>query len=392
MKKIIIFICIVIIAGLIFLVQKNHKNQLLKPFNETEKKWIQTLTKVDQTYFLEQKPLHKIFKEKDFKVEQFRNYVNFYKQNKSASMKQIVSTVNSKPQIKTDVAYLQAFQKEAGFELDKIDRYIAYQEKNPTLSSSKVVTLVNGNIDAISEIYDETIDKFLNAEYFVKENLTRYLKYQKNKKTDVKTTIAHINSNLDSNYYTNIKKTDISKGSKMIVNKYYALESNYIPNNLVSIDKQYGYSSQIQKEAYEAFQKLVLNAKEQGFNFYIRSAYKSYQVQKNLYELYCAQEKQEVTDTHFARPGHSEYQTGYALDIVSELNNSLNSFENTKESEWLKANAHKFGFILRFPKGKEKITGFKAEPWHYRYAGLEVAKEIYEKDITFEEYYGYYLK
>ena len=98
-----------------------------------------------------------------------------------------------------------------------------------------------------------------------------------------------------------------------------------------------------------------------------------------------------MADTYSARPGHSEHQTGLAIDLAA-FNSNLNNFEETKEYEWVKDNAHLYGFILRYPKGKEHITGYMFEPWHYRYVGTKVAKEIYEMDITFDEYYELFLK
>ena len=92
-----------------------------------------------------------------------------------------------------------------------------------------------------------------------------------------------------------------------------------------------------------------------------------------------------------ARAGHSEHQTGLAIDIA-DLSLDYDNFEITKEFKWVKENAHKYGFIMRYPKGKFHITGFKYEPWHYRYVGIDVAKKIKEAGITFDEYYAYYVE
>ena len=92
-----------------------------------------------------------------------------------------------------------------------------------------------------------------------------------------------------------------------------------------------------------------------------------------------------------ARPGHSEHQTGLAVDVMGS-NNDYDEFEKSIEFSWMKENAHKYGFILRYPKGKENITGFKYEPWHYRYVGLITATRIFKENITLEEYYNKYLK
>ena len=91
-----------------------------------------------------------------------------------------------------------------------------------------------------------------------------------------------------------------------------------------------------------------------------------------------------------AKPGHSEHQTGLAVDVEGS-NHDYDDFENSKEFAWMKKNAHLFGFILRYPEGKTTITGFKYEPWHYRYVGKDVAKIIYEENLTLEEYYDKYI-
>ena len=99
-------------------------------------------------------------------------------------------------------------------------------------------------------------------------------------------------------------------------------------------------------------------------------------------------------ETFSARAGHSEHQTGYAVDVTTPAvaQQNLGAFEYTKEFTWMANNAHKFGFILRFPNGKSNITGYIYEPWHYRYVGVDAAKQIKEENLTLEEYYAYYIK
>ena len=133
------------------------------------------------------------------------------------------------------------------------------------------------------------------------------------------------------------------------------------------------------------------DAYNEGLYLYIRSPYRSYNTQNNLYERYAAQDGYDEADTYSARPGYSEHQTGLAFDVTSK-STTLGTFENTEEFKWMKNNAYKYGFILRYPKGKENITGYIYESWHYRYVGKDVAKYIYENDLTFEEYYEYYVK
>ena len=141
----------------------------------------------------------------------------------------------------------------------------------------------------------------------------------------------------------------------------------------------------------EAFKEMFEAAKDDGMHIWVRSPYRSYQTQNILYESYASEDGYDKADTYSARPGYSEHQTGLAVDVVAD-DNSLANFENTKEFTWIKNNAYKYGFIMRYPKDKEYITGYMYESWHYRYVGKEIAKEIYDKGLTFEEYYAYYVE
>src|SRR5690606_25707577 len=117
--------------------------------------------------------------------------------------------------------------------------------------------------------------------------------------------------------------------------------------------------------------------------------YRSYSYQSNLYNRYVRSHGKTEADRFSARPGHSEHQTGLAFDFggKNQAHWLEKSFEGTKEGKWLLANAHKYGFILRYPKGKEKITGYIYEPWHYRYVGSKKASEIKNSKLTMEEYF-----
>ena len=120
------------------------------------------------------------------------------------------------------------------------------------------------------------------------------------------------------------------------------------------------------------------------------SAYRSYTNQETLYNRYVQKDGSIKADTYSARPGHSEHQTGLAVDVHNTVL-PYTSFDKTNEFTWMKENAHKYGFILRYPKDKTNITGYDYEPWHNRYIGVEHATYIYENNITFDEYYIKYL-
>jgi D-alanyl-D-alanine carboxypeptidase len=220
---------------------------------------------------------------------------------------------------------------------------------------------------------------------YIENNYERYLAYKK-KHSDYSDDliVTYVNIGLDYDFYTNMTDTDMSDGYLIICNKYHKLKSDYVPN-LVSLD---GYGGgQMEKVAAEHFKEMVNAAKKDGMKIYNVSGYRSYNTQKNLYNGYVSRNGQAKADTFSARAGTSEHQTGLATDV----NYVSDSFANTKEYQWLIKNSYKYGFILRYPKGKEFITGYKYEPWHYRYVGKDVAKVVYEKNITYEEYYATYI-
>ena len=139
------------------------------------------------------------------------------------------------------------------------------------------------------------------------------------------------------------------------------------------------------KEAKEAYERMAKDASKDKRKLVVMSAYRDYNYQVNLYNRYAKKDGKDKADTYSGRPGFSEHQTGLAIDLY---NGKIvyTRFEETKEFKWMQDNAYKYGFILRFPKGKELETGYQYESWHYRYVGLEIAKEIKEKGICFEEY------
>lgn len=193
-------------------------------------------------------------------------------------------------------------------------------------------------------------------------------------------------------FYKNIKDIDNPENFLVLVNKNNKLDSSYVPNDLEKISLEYATDDKyLRKEAKEHFEKLSHDAKELGYKIIAVSAYRDYDYQNNLFEGYKLEKGLEYALQCSARPGHSEHQTGLAVDVMGS-NNDYDEFENALEFKWMKENAHKYGFILRYPKGKENITGFKYEPWHYRYVGLIASTKIYEENITLEEYYNKYLK
>ena len=156
----------------------------------------------------------------------------------------------------------------------------------------------------------------------------------------------------------------------LIANKSYSLPADYDPG--------------VSQEALDAFYEMQSDAAAEGLDIYISSDYRSYYDQERIYNSYVETDGQELADTYSSRPGYSDHQTGLAFD----LNSIDDSFGYTPESDWVAANAHKYGFIIRFPEGKEAYTGYQYEPWHIRYVGVEMAGKIYESGLSLEEYFG----
>lgn len=156
----------------------------------------------------------------------------------------------------------------------------------------------------------------------------------------------------------------------LIVNKTYSLPADYDPG--------------FDKTTKEAFEKMQADAENAGMNLYIGSNYRDYDYQVKIYNNYSDLYGWEVADTFSARPGCSEHQTGLTIDC----NTIDDAFGETKEAGWLAEHCADYGFIIRFPKEKENITGYKYEPWHIRYVGVETAKEINSLGLTLEEYLG----
>ncbi len=190
----------------------------------------------------------------------------------------------------------------------------------------------------------------------------------------------------NSNFYKDVNTIYSPTTYDFVVNKNNKLTSDYVPSDLELIDNKYAYEDKyLRHEAKVAFEKMASDAKNDGFNIIAVSTYRSYEYQDKLYSGYVKDKGFYYADMASARKGHSEHQTGLAVDVS---NNTLDydNFEDTKEFTWMINNSYKYGFILRYPKAKFHITGFKYEPWHYRYVGIATAKYIHDNNITLEEY------
>ena len=238
----------------------------------------------------------------------------------------------------------------------------------------------------------KTENKWEKNKYYLKDNQKRYEEYSAtHPEAELKDVIAIVNVNADKEPYKEANDANLKKGKEILVNKYYSLDENYTPQDMIEMPKKYAYEGRkVLPEVNEAFQKMYEGALKENIKIYVVSAFRSYTYQGQLYTNYITTYGEKYANTVSARPGYSEHQTGLALDILSD-NVDMSEFVNTKAFSWLKENSYKYGFILRYPKDKEYLTGYAYEPWHYRYLGPDLAKKVWEENITYDEYYAYYL-
>lgn len=180
----------------------------------------------------------------------------------------------------------------------------------------------------------------------------------------------------------------------VVVNKHRPIPIEYSPKLVVpdvpltmdSATENMKLSSDIKASIENMFDK----ASKQGIKLRLGSGYRSADTQEILYNAYVSEQGQNNADKYSARPGHSEHQTGLAADIVSSDNYCYmeECWADTAEGKWLANNAHKFGYIIRYLKGKQAITGYNYEPWHIRYVGIDAATKIHQSGKTLEEYFG----
>jgi D-alanyl-D-alanine carboxypeptidase len=182
----------------------------------------------------------------------------------------------------------------------------------------------------------------------------------------------------------------------MLVNKKYPLPSNYVPTNLVdssspNLDFILDPNEKILivEDVLIAFNQLKEAGLKDGHHIEIESGYRSYHYQEKLRKHYIATKGEEWTRKYVALPGTSEHQTGLAIDFLLVRNSKLieEMNDDDKEVHWVHQNAHLYGFIIRYPKNKERITGYSYEPWHLRYVTKKTAIFLKENNITLEEYF-----
>lgn len=251
----------------------------------------------------------------------------------------------------------------------------------------------NDRLDYLLSIdYNEHIIPFMEEKYYIHSKLNDYLSYKSdNKKSEYADIVALVNVEMHIDWLDNMKETDVSKNELMLVNRIYGLSEEFVPEDLVEVPSKYAYSGKkLSQSVLDEVIKLIEDGKNHGYTFVISDGYRSYKEQKDIYDSYADYYGMSETDTFVARPGHSEYQTGMSFDL-KPYNKVIDDVSNNEEYLWLRENAYKYGFIFRFEKEDEHLTGFSENNWRLRYVGMEAASVIKNEDLCFEEYYAFYV-
>lgn len=304
---------------------------------------------------------------------------------------------------------INAVVKEKEFDKNLLDKYakITYiKQENLAINIKKLLDkgyntseisliLSNSTTEVTNEFvkkdYIENISNYLKYDYAKTRYIDRYLAYYKETRESYDNVVTYVNIGLDKEYYKDPIIND-NYSIDMIINKYNGVSENFEPNNLTKIPSEYCKSTEeeeyLTKDALNAYTEMYEAAKAEGYDLLVNSAYRSYQNQDEVYQTYYNLYGENYVKKYAAKPGFSEHQTGLALDVASSHSNI---FEESKEFTWMKENSYKYGFVLRFPKNKADVTGFKYEAWHYRYVGKDIAKYMYENNLTFDEYYARFI-
>lgn len=235
------------------------------------------------------------------------------------------------------------------------------------------------------EVDEEPANQFAVLSYYHEDLLDDYIAYQtQNSDYSIEDIVTHVNMGIDEPFFTSPGITiEDPDALDVLVNKVYCLDESFVPNNLVTVDDYRG--QQMVEEAAIAFRSLNDACEELGFTIYAFSGYRSIEYQHTVYNNMISVYGEEYTNTVSAKPTHSEHHTGLAVDV------SINGLEYTSSDsspyyDEFYDLLDDYGFILRYPEGSEHLTGYSYESWHLRYLGVDLAKEVLESGLTYDEF------
>ena len=336
----------------------------------------------------------RVSKSEGYDQNRLDRYISYMKDHPEVDLNEIVTLINSDVDI-MGIEYnssIYAIIRSDGYQINLLDRYINYQKNNPDVPADVIVRLVNKNVDHSSIVLTDEVIKLADDNWFVAGRLERYLNYQKEHEAEtIRKIVESVNADVDLEKYAyGANKSD---GRLMLVNKYYGVDENYAPADLTAVDKAYTSANiQLSSQAYNAFIQMADAAAAAGLKLTVKAncGYRTFAYQTQAYNYYVSVYGTKKAETGAAKPGYSDYESGYGVGIAVK-NNGYEGFDAKNPYRWLEEHAAEYGFILRYPDGKVDITGFNYDQTHYRYVGTEAASYIKENGITFEEYYAFFV-
>lgn len=263
--------------------------------------------------------------------------------------------------------------------------------------SDKIVQTTTEGVEELKSggMSESEIKEITSLKNYWPERASRYAAWSVE---DIEKRVMQVNCDMDLEPYQEMTVIEDDSDMTILINKFYTLPEGYVPSDLVPLTEYAcvqgeDYSCQdvaqieLRKEVYDAYVEFGAAAKEQNINIRAIAGYRSYEYQSGLWSYNAQTYGEDYADEYYARPGQSEHNSGLCVDITFNRYN-FNEIENYEGYDWILNNAHKYGFILRYPEDKVDVTRYNYESWHFRYVGKEAAKTIYENDWTLEEYHG----
>ena len=269
------------------------------------------------------------------------------------------------------------------------EKYRVLKEKRYTESEADEILSLSDELIQFYLTHDNLNHQYdlIHHDYFVLDRYDRYNAYSiSNPNLDSETVLRTVNTDRDYELYTHIQMADTSNPIEILVNKYYQLSSDYVPD---LAETYLGFM--MQKEAAQALTDMIKVMLDLNLDISISNSYRPYVMQERIYNSYLETQSRAVVDTYSARPGHSEHQAGLAVDFKTQAT-GITDFGGSEAYTWLKENAHIYGFIQRYTEENSIYTGYMAEEWHFRYVGLDLAQIVYETKLTLEEVLVLYRK
>lgn len=235
------------------------------------------------------------------------------------------------------------------------------------------------------------IQPFININGCIVEDIPLYIKSEL---SPVEAIMSISYGMINSSNQVNINRKyslDDPSNTQLLIKKGFYVPDTYVPENLVTVNipnAPANENNMMRKDAANALEKMAKDASQNGLILAVNSAYRSYEEQIEIYNEYFVIYDPITASKLVAVPGCSEHQLGLSVDLTSQsvIDGQVSVFGDTAEYQWVKKNAHKYGFILRYPGDKTSITGTANEPWHFRYVGVELATKLYNENLTLEEY------